>query len=143
VFAFIEITLIWHEKYTKKPTKRHYRDREYRDILTHDNRYQLFLISPIPNYDHHLFLKCNASHLHRYDTSNLTKMQVALTVDIPLFYHHKVMGFQHSTMICHGNLCQDMLYVTTYCGPYTINVANAMHCSLDPSEELFPNQRGA
>jgi len=28
----------------------HYRDNiEYRDILTHNNRHQLFLISPIPN----------------------------------------------------------------------------------------------
>jgi len=49
VLAFIEITLIWHKKYTKKPTKRHYCDNiEYCDILTHDNRHQLFLISPIP-----------------------------------------------------------------------------------------------
>ena len=33
----------------KKTTKRHYRDNiEYRDILTHDNRHQLFLILPIP-----------------------------------------------------------------------------------------------
>jgi len=49
VLAFIEITLIWHEKYTKKTTKRHYRDNiEYRDILTRDNRHQLFLIPPIP-----------------------------------------------------------------------------------------------
>jgi len=48
VLAFVEITLIWHEKYTIL-TKRHYRDNmEYRDILTHDNRHQLFLISPIP-----------------------------------------------------------------------------------------------
>jgi len=50
VLAFVEITLIWHEKYTKKPTKKHYCDNiEYRDILTHDNRHQLFLISPIPS----------------------------------------------------------------------------------------------
>jgi len=50
VLAFIEITLIWHEKYTKKTTKRHYRDNiEYCDILTHDNRHQLFLISSIPS----------------------------------------------------------------------------------------------
>jgi len=35
----------------QKPTKRHYRDNtEYRDILTHDNRHQLFLISPIPTH---------------------------------------------------------------------------------------------
>jgi len=26
VLAFVEITLIWQEKYTKKLTKRHYRD---------------------------------------------------------------------------------------------------------------------
>ena len=37
------------QKVYKKPTKRHYRDDiEYRDILIHDNRHQLFLISPIP-----------------------------------------------------------------------------------------------
>jgi len=49
VLAFIEITLIWHEKYTKNPTKRHYRDNiEYCDILTHDNHHQLFLVSPNP-----------------------------------------------------------------------------------------------
>ena len=39
VLAFIEIMLI----------KRHYRDNiEYCDILTHENRHQLFLISQIP-----------------------------------------------------------------------------------------------
>jgi len=33
----------------KKTTKRHYHDNiEYRDILTHDNRHQLVLISPHP-----------------------------------------------------------------------------------------------
>jgi len=33
----------------QKPTKRQYCDNiEYRDILTHVNRHQLFLISPIP-----------------------------------------------------------------------------------------------
>jgi len=38
--------------YKKKTTKRHYRDNiEYRDILTHDNRHQLFLISPVPSHD--------------------------------------------------------------------------------------------
>jgi len=37
-------------KVYKKLTKRHYHDNiEYRDIITHDNRHQLFLISPIPN----------------------------------------------------------------------------------------------
>ena len=52
MLAFIEITLIWHEKYTKNNQK-HYRDNiEYRDILTHDNRHQLFLISPIPTPSH-------------------------------------------------------------------------------------------
>ena len=36
-------------KSIQKPTKRHYRDNiEYRDILTHDNPHELFLISPIP-----------------------------------------------------------------------------------------------
>ena len=31
----------------------HYCDNiEYRDILTHDNRHQLFLISPIPSIEH-------------------------------------------------------------------------------------------
>ena len=40
----------------KKTTKRHYRDNiEYHDILTHDDRHQLFLISPIhSHYIHHL-----------------------------------------------------------------------------------------
>ena len=38
--------------YKKKTTKMHYHDNiEYRDILTHDNRHQLFLISPIPSFD--------------------------------------------------------------------------------------------
>jgi len=33
----------------KKTTKRHCRGNiKYHDILTHDNRHQLFLISPIP-----------------------------------------------------------------------------------------------
>ena len=72
MLAYVEITLIWHEKCTKKTTKRHYRDNieyrdilthdnnchniEYRDILTHDNNcHQLFLISPIhSHYIHHL-----------------------------------------------------------------------------------------
>jgi len=37
------------QKVYKKPTKRYYRDNiKHRDILTHDNRHQLFLISPIP-----------------------------------------------------------------------------------------------
>jgi len=51
VLAFVEITLIWQEKYTKKKTtKRHYHDNiKHCDILTRDNRHQLFLISPIPN----------------------------------------------------------------------------------------------
>ena len=36
-------------KVYKKPTKRHYCDNNgYCDILMHDNRHQLFLISPIP-----------------------------------------------------------------------------------------------
>ena len=52
-YTFIEITLIWHKKYTKKTTKRHYHDNiKYRDILTHDNRCQLFLILPIPRVQH-------------------------------------------------------------------------------------------
>ena len=35
----------------RKTTKRHHCDNiEYHDILTHDNRHQLFLISPIPTY---------------------------------------------------------------------------------------------
>jgi len=39
-------------KSIQKSTKRHYRDNiEYRDILTHDTRHQLFLISPIPTDD--------------------------------------------------------------------------------------------
>jgi len=43
-------------KVYKKPTKRHYCDNiEYRDILTHDNRHQLFLISPIPSRDKSLY----------------------------------------------------------------------------------------
>ena len=45
-------------KVYKKPTKRHYRDNiEYRDILTCDNRHQLFLISPIPNIEQHSLQK--------------------------------------------------------------------------------------
>jgi len=37
VLAFVEITLIWQERYTKTNQK-HYRDNiEYCDVLTHDN----------------------------------------------------------------------------------------------------------
>ena len=51
MLAFEEITLIWHEKYTKT-TKRHYHDNiKYCDILTHDNRHQLFLISLEHSHD--------------------------------------------------------------------------------------------
>ena len=39
------------QKIIQKTTKRHYRNNiEYRDILTHDNRHQLFLISPSPSH---------------------------------------------------------------------------------------------
>jgi len=49
VLTFVEITLIWHKKYTKNQSKGII--VIVSNILTHDSCHQLFLISPIPTLE--------------------------------------------------------------------------------------------
>ena len=98
MLAVIEITLIWHEQ----TTKRHYRDNiEYRDVLTHDNRHQLFLISPIPSHE----VDCSVAPW------SMVEIISALTLLTCGFQEHPLVPlYTHQT----SQVCNCMLRVLTH-----------------------------
>jgi len=58
VLAFVEITPIWHEKYTKKQPKGIIAMiLNIMIFFTRDNRHQLFLILPIPSHKHSIYVR--------------------------------------------------------------------------------------